>query len=139
WSSFKPGRLEQGEIRRIPPCAPACDVSLRNRRGKSGGMSYYPVREQPTSAAAGYSQFLFIDIATVNQFIHADHQIFVIVTRVTVLNHIPKILAVGSAATRIWIKHYISFSGHPLKFVFKDVAICGVWPAVNVQDERVFF
>ena len=56
-----------------------------------------------------------------------------------VLNDVAEFLAVGRAAARIRIKDDVSFRGHPLKLVIEDEAVRGVRPAVNVENERIFF
>src|SRR6266496_1211481 len=56
-----------------------------------------------------------------------------------ILNHIAKILSVGRAATRIWIKHHVTFRSHPLKFVLEDVTVSRMGPTMDIQNKRIFF
>ena len=56
-----------------------------------------------------------------------------------ILNDVSKILPVGRASTRVRIKNDITFRGHPLEFVIENKSVCGVWSAVDVQDQRIFF
>src|SRR5438046_5420667 len=56
-----------------------------------------------------------------------------------ILNDVTKILSVGRAPARIWIKHYITFCRHPLKLVLENVAVSRMRSAMDVQNERVFF
>ena len=137
--ALEPIGLEKSEVRRVPPVGPARDVALSHRCGEAGCLSHHPIGQQSTAASAGHAHFLFIDIAAPDQFIHAGHQIFVIVARIMILNDVAKILAVGCAAPRIRIKHDVSFRGHPLKFVLENVAVGRMGSAVDVKDERILF
>src|SRR4029077_5798537 len=91
------------------------------------------------AATSSYPKLFVIDIAAPHHLIDTGHQIFVIVTRVMILNHVTEILSVGSAAARVWIQHNVTLRRHPLKLVFENVAVGGVRTPVNVQDQRVFF
>ena len=55
-----------------------------------------------------------------------------------ILNDVTKILSVGRAPARIWIKHYITFCRRPLKLVLENVAVSRMRSAMDVQNERVF-
>src|SRR5881628_3436456 len=61
---FEPARLKQSKIGCVPPITPTRDVALRDGRGETRRLPNYPVREQSAAAAAGYAEFLFIDIST---------------------------------------------------------------------------
>src|ERR1051326_5608177 len=55
----------------------------------------------------------------------------------SVLNDIPKLLPVAGAAARVRIKHDVTLRRHPLKLVIEDVAVRGVWSAMNVENQRI--
>src|SRR5216117_2363435 len=98
----EPVRLEQCEVPRVPPILPAGDIALSDGCGKAARLSHYPVRQQSAAASAGHAKFLIVDVATFDGCIHARHQIFVIVTRVAILNDVPKFLSVTGTAA--WIR-----------------------------------
>ncbi len=97
-----------------------------------------PVGQQPAAAASRHAQLLFIDVAALDDFIHAGHQVFVVITGIVVLNDVAKLLAIGRAAARIRIQHDVTLCRHPLKFVIENKPVRSVRAAVNVQDERIF-
>ena len=136
---FEPGRLKQGEVRCVPPMRPARDVALRYCRREASGMSDHPVRQQPAAAAASDAEFFVVDVTALDHFIDAGHQIFKIIARIMVLNHVAEILAVGCAPARIWKEHYVTLRRHPLEFVLEDVAVSRVRSAMNIKNERIFF
>src|SRR6266571_5045739 len=76
--------------------------TLRDGCGKAARLSHYPVRQQSAAASAGYAKFLIVDVTAFDGCIQARHQIFVIVTRVAILNDVPKFLSVTGAAA--WIR-----------------------------------
>ena len=105
WRRLEPRRLKKSKVSRVPPRTPTRDVALRNGRRKPASLSHNPVRQQSAAASAGHTKFFVIDIAAADHVIYAGHQIFVIVTRIVVLDHVAEILPIGRAPARIWIKH----------------------------------
>ena len=95
--------------------------------------------QQSAAASAGHAEFFIVDVAAFDYLIHAGHQIFVIVARIMILNDVAKILAVGRAPARIWIKHHVAFGRHPLKFVIENVTVSRVRPTMNVQNQWILF
>src|SRR5205823_1867356 len=95
------------------------------------------IGEQAAAAPTSYAQFLSVDVTALDQFIHAGHQIFVVVAGIVILNDVAELLAIRRAATRIWIEHDVTLRGHPLKFMIEDVAVGCVRSAVNVENEWV--
>ena len=83
--------------------------------------------------------FFVVDVAALDQFIDAGHQIFIVIAGIVVLDDVAEILAVAGAAARIRIEHDIAFRRHPLKFVIEDITVGRVRPAVDVQNQRIFF
>src|SRR5437588_32568 len=77
-------------------------------------MSDGPIGEHASAAATSDSKVLFVDIPPLDQLIHADHQIFVIVAGIAVLNDVGKVLSIARAAAWVRIQHYITFGCHPL-------------------------
>src|ERR1700675_587071 len=136
---LEPVRLEQGEIGRIPPRGPIRYVALRYRGGKAVGLGNRRVRQYPPATAAGHPEFFGIDVAALEDFIHSRHQVAVVVTRIVVLNDVAEILSVAGRAARVDVKYHVALSRHPLKFVIEDPAIGRVWPAVDVENQRIFF
>src|SRR5689334_15544599 len=56
-----------------------------------------------------------------------------------VLDHVTEILAVTRASTWIWKQDYVSLGCHPLELVKENVPVGGVRPAMDIQNERIFF
>src|SRR5437588_308866 len=90
------------EVPRVPPIFPTGDIALSDGCGKAARLSHHPVRQQSAAASAGHAKFLIVDVTAFDGCIHARHQIFVIVTRVAILNDVPKFLSVTGAAA--WIR-----------------------------------
>ena len=63
---FEPGWLKEREISGVPPVGPVGDVALGNGRRESSCLSDRPIRQQSTAAAAGYAEFLLVDIAALD-------------------------------------------------------------------------
>src|SRR5215472_1992889 len=135
---FEPEWLKESEIGGIPPRGPVRNVALRDGRGEPIRVRDCPVGEHTATAAAGYTEFLRVDVPTFEDFVHADHQVAVVVARIVILNEVAKILAVAGGAARVDVQNDVAFGRHPLKFVIKDPTVGSVRPAVNVQNERVF-
>src|SRR5439155_22698740 len=89
------------------------------------------------AAAASHVQFLFLNVTALYQFVHAGYQVFVVITRIVILNDVAELLAISSAATRIWIEHDVTLGGHPLKFMIEDVAVRSMRSAVNIENKWV--
>ena len=98
-----------------------------------------PICEQAAAAAAGNAKLFGIDISALKYFIHAKHQVFEVVTRIAILNNVAELLPIGRASAWIGIEHHVALGGHPLKFMVKDETVRRVRPAVNIEDERIFF
>ena len=113
-------RLEEREVGGVPPIGPARDVALRDGRGETIRLPDDPIRQQSAAAAAGYAKFLVVDVSALNEFIDSEHQVFVIVARIMVLNDVAEFLAIGRAAARIRIKHDVTFRRHPLELVLEN-------------------
>src|SRR4029077_11227452 len=139
WRPSKPSRLEEREVSRVPPVFPAGDIALRDGCSKAPSLSNHPVRQQSAAASAGDTKFFVVDVAAFYYVIDAGDQIFVIVAWITILNHVPKFLAVTRAAARIRVEHHVTLRRHPLKFMNENVAVGNVRPAMNVQNQRIFF
>src|SRR5206468_4967206 len=121
------------------PVRPSGDVALCDPRGKTVGVPHNPVGEQAAAASTGYTQFLLVDAASPNDFVDTRHQVFEIVARVFVLDDVSERLAVARAPARVWIEHDVTLGRHPLELGFKDVAVSRVRPAMDVENERIFF
>ena len=130
-------RLEEREIGRVPPRGPVGNVALRHRRRKAIGMRDGPVGEHTATAAAGHAEFLLVDVAALEKFVDADHQIAIVVARIVILNDVAELLAIAGRAARVDVEHDVAFGGHPLKFMIEDPAVGRVRAAVNVEDERI--
>src|SRR6185312_8713692 len=98
WRRSKPIRLEECEVSHVPPVFPIGDIALRDGGSKAPGLSNHPVRQQSSAASASDTKFLVVDVAAFYHLVDAGHQIFVIVAWITILNHVPKFLAVTRAA-----------------------------------------
>src|ERR1700681_4039192 len=105
---LEPVRLEQSEIGGVPPRGPIGYVALRYRGGKAVGLGNRPVGEHAAAAAAGYTEFLRIYVAALEDFIHSRHQITVVIARIVVLNDVAEILPVAGRTTRVDVKHHVS-------------------------------
>src|SRR4029077_3231093 len=138
WRPSKPSRLEEREVSYVPPVFPTGDIALRNCCSKAPSLSNHPVRQQSAAASAGDTKFFVIDVAAFYYLIDAGHQIFVIVAWITILNHVPKFLAVTRAAARIRVEHHVTLRCHPLKFMNENVAVRDVWSTMDVQNQRIF-
>src|SRR5207249_11885630 len=78
---FEPGWLKEREISGVPPIGPARDIALRNSRSETCRLADCPVRQQAAAAAARYAEFFLVDITAPDHFIHASHQVFIVVAR----------------------------------------------------------
>jgi hypothetical protein len=83
---FKPVRLDERKVRGVPPRGLVGDIALRHRRREAVGVGNDPVGENAAAAAAGHRKFFRVDIATLQEFVHVNHQVAVIVTRIVILN-----------------------------------------------------
>ena len=81
--------------------------------------------------------FFRVDIAALENFIDADHQVAIVVARIVILNDIAEFLTIAGRAPRVEVEHHVAFGSHPLKFMIEDPAVSGMRAAVNVEDERV--
>ena len=117
---------------------PARDVALRDRGRESRRMADHPVGQQSAAAAAGYAKFLVVDVTSLDHFIDPGHQVFEIVARIMVLDHVAEILTVGCAPARIWKQHHVTLCCHPLEFEKEKIAISDMRSAMNVENERIF-
>ena len=145
------------EVRRVLP---------RARRGTSSGVNWREVGGVPEAAQSAIercetaaakrsvwvmAQFVStppplppvtprrvrVHVAAADQLVHARHQVLVVVARVAVLDDVAEVLAVGRAAARVRVEHHVALGRHPLHLVEERVAVGGVRPAVDVQDQRV--
>src|ERR1700741_1560173 len=130
---------EKSEIRRKPPRGPVGNVTLRYSGREAIGMGDCPVGENAPAAATSHGEFLGIDVAALYEFVHAGHEVAIIVPGIVILNDIAEVLAVAGRTARVDVEDDVSFGGHPLKFVIKDPAVGSVWPAVDVQNQRILF
>jgi hypothetical protein len=96
-----------------------------------------PICEDASAAAAGYPEFLLVDVATLNEFVDTDHQIAIVVARVVILNDIAELLAVAGRPARVDVEDDVTFGGHPLKFMIEDPSVGSVRTAMDVENERV--
>ncbi len=96
-----------------------------------------PICEDASTAAAGYAEFLLVDVATLQDFVDADHQIAIVVARIVVLNDVAKILTVAGRTARVEVEDDVTFGGHPLKFMIEHPAVGSVRAAVDVENEWV--
>src|SRR5262245_7295831 len=53
WRSLEPRWLEEREVGAVPPCSPACDVTLRDASGESVRVPDDPIGKQSAATAAG--------------------------------------------------------------------------------------
>src|SRR5207253_954355 len=81
----------------------------------------------------------FIDVTPLDEFVDANHQVFIVIAGIVILNDVSKALTIGRTAARIWIKHDITLRRHPLKFMIEHPSVSRVRPAVYVEDERILF
>src|SRR5262249_52909936 len=125
------------EISGVPPCCPARDVTLRDRSGEAVCVSDHPVGKQSATTAAGYAEFLRVDIAAFDHLVDTDHEVAKIVPGIVILNNIAEVLTVRGTATRIGVKDHVALCGHPLKFVIEDPSVGGVRTTVDVEDQRI--
>src|ERR1700741_586835 len=98
-----------------------------------------PVGENATAAAASHSKLLRIDVAALQELVHANHQVAVIVARIVILNDFSEVLAVAGRTARVDIEDDVPPGRHPLKLMIEDPAIRSVRPTVDVENERVLF
>src|SRR5579859_5754831 len=96
-----------------------------------------PICEDASAAAAGYTEFLLVDVATLDEFVDTDHQIAIVVARVVILNDIAEFLAVAGRPARVDIEDDVTFCGHPLKFMIKDPSVGSMRTTMDVENERV--
>src|SRR5882762_5109825 len=136
---LEPVWLEQSKIGGVPPRRPIGYVALRYRSRKAVGLSNCPVRKHAASAATSHPEFFEIDVAALENFVHSRHEVVVVVARIVVLNDVAEILPVAGRAARVNVKHDVALGRHPLKFVIEDPAIGGMWSAVDVEDQWIFF
>src|SRR5208283_6199502 len=107
------------------------------RRSKAVCVRNGPVGEDATSAAAGNGKLLLVHVTAFQKFIHADHEVAVVVARIVILNDISKILAVAGRTARVNVENYVTLRGHPLEFMVEDPTVGRVRTAVNIEDHRV--
>ena len=129
WNSVKVG----GE----PEPVPVGDVALRDRRLEALRLRDRPVREQAAAAAAGHAEPIRVDVAFLQHFVDAGHQVLVVVAGVVELDDVAEVLTVGGAAARVGEEDHVALRRHPLELVRVDVAVRRVRPAVNLENHRV--
>src|SRR4051794_8199016 len=122
------------EISWVPPVGGVWDVTLRNRRREAIGVANGPIRQQAAAAATCHAEFCIVDVTATNHLIDTNHQVFVVVARIVVLDDVAEVLAIRGAAAWIWIEDHVTFGRHPLKFVIENKAVSGVRPTMNVQN-----
>ena len=110
----------------------------RYRRPESIRFADDPRSQHAATAATGDIKLIRIDIAFRQRSIHTRHQVIVIVARVSMMNQVAELLAIGSTAARIGIKHHIARTGIKLDLGRKPRTIVGKRSTVNFQDQRVF-
>ena len=82
------------EVGGEPEAVPVRDITLRDGGFESLRLGDRPVREQSAAAAAGDAHTIRIDVSSLQQLVDAGHQIFIVVTRVVVLDDVAELLAV---------------------------------------------
>src|SRR5260370_35309400 len=86
------------------------------------------------AAPTSHSEFFSVDVPTLQEFVHTDHQVAVIVARIVILNDVSGVLAVAGRATRVEVEDDVSPCRHPLKFVIKYPAVASGRPTVDVKN-----
>src|SRR5205085_9170123 len=87
--------------------------------------------------ASGHAHFLGIDVATLQQFVYAEHQVAIVISGIVILNYISEVLPVAGGTARVHIKYNIAFRRHPLKLVIKDPPVRGMRATVNIQNQGI--
>src|SRR5262249_28281991 len=75
WRSLEPRWLEEREVSAVPPCSPACDVTLRDASGESVRVPDDPIGKQSATASAGDAELLRVDVAAFDHLINAGHEV----------------------------------------------------------------
>src|SRR2546428_1009408 len=68
--ALEPGRLEQREIRGVPPRGPVGDGALRNGRGAPVAVPDQPGGPDAPAASAGDAELVLIDVAAPDEIVH---------------------------------------------------------------------
>ncbi len=137
--ALEPGRLEQREVGGVPPGGPVGDGALRDGRGEPVAVSDQPGGQNASAASAGDAEPVLIDVTAPDEIIHAREQVLRVIPRIAILDDVAELLPVGRAAPGVGIQDDVAPGGHRLELVEEVVAVGGVRPAMNVEDQRIFF
>ena len=92
--SLEPRGLKLCKIGRVPPIRPVRYVTLRNGSGKSRGLRNGPIGQHAAARAARDAELFLIDVAAFDDLIDGEHEVFVVVAGIVVLDDIAEILPV---------------------------------------------
>src|SRR5256885_16164993 len=98
-----------------------------------------PVGEHSATAPTGDPHARGVDVPALENFIHAQHQILVVVARIVELDDVAEVLPVRRAAARVRVENDVTLGRHPEEFVRKRRAVSSVWSAMNLEYQRKLF
>src|SRR2546423_13912028 len=96
-----------------------------------------PVGEHSSTASTGDSHARRVDVPTLENFIHAQHQILVVVPRIVELDDVADLLPVRRAAARIRVENDVTLGRHPQELVRERVAVRGVRTSMDLEYQRI--
>src|SRR5262249_4839920 len=97
-----------------------------------------PRSQDSSAAAAANKQILVIYVALFEDRIDPIHQVIVILTRIVVLNRVPKLLTVTGRASRIGVEDDKPGGSVSLKFKVQTDSVHPVRTAMNVKHQGIF-
>src|SRR5215467_9105623 len=130
--------MEQRKIGRIPPRSPIGNVALRYGRREPIRMGNGPIGQNAAATATRHGELMRIDVTALQQFVHADEQVAVVVAGIVILNDVAEVLAIAGRSSRVEVEDNVPLRRHPLKFMIKDPAVGRVGSPVNIKNEGVF-
>src|SRR5579872_357240 len=98
-----------------------------------------PVGHKTPIASASHAHTLLVNVAFLQQRIHARHYIERIFCPPIAAYRESKLAAIAATATRIGVENNIALRHEQLHLVEEPIAILRIWSTVNLYNERVLF